>query len=176
MISCASSRILPTDISGLVNEGIWKTECRSLPAALSDKFSCFWQRLGMLPPSPIKNAWPRLLPADSCSKYPGQSGGAQTCTTEPETSATSNSRSSNCSLVATRTQSFLRVRNKFTGMSACLSPTPCRASRRPGGTWSLCSKSIKQILDVILDLNPLPCCHSSENGAASRSTLPVGID
>ena len=35
---------------------------------------------------------------------------------------------------------------------------------------------MKQVINVILVVNPLPCCHSSKNGAASRSTLPKGID
>jgi hypothetical protein len=35
---------------------------------------------------------------------------------------------------------------------------------------------MKQVFAVMLVVNPLPCCHSSENGAASRSTLPKGID
>ena len=35
---------------------------------------------------------------------------------------------------------------------------------------------MKQVFDVMLVVNPLPCCHSSKNSAASRSTLLKGID
>ena len=94
----------------------------SLAITLPDKFNFIWHKFGMHSPSPMRNSCPRLLPDDSSSKYPGQSAGAQTCTTEPESRATSNSKSSQASLF-TRIDSPSVAVKMFTGARVCPRPT-----------------------------------------------------
>ena len=132
----------------------------------------------MVPPSPIKNSWPRRLPGDSCNKYPGQSPGAQACTTEPESSATSNSSFSHCPFVPARISSLSlachqhtdRRRNwTQTNVAQCLSET----------WWGVdlaVRSSMEDILNLVLIVDPLSQRNGPKDCAASRSSLPKSID